>query len=346
MRYRFFAPANCDVEFEVRECEAETTADPDTCSCDVSKYDMEAMAARLDKLEMQLAGSDIGSLESTVNDVLNGVTTMQQCISKMVLPGTDMTTKMPYESTKMEYDTTKMEYPETTKMEYPETTKMEYPETTKMEYPETTKMEYPETTKMEYPETTEMDYETTMKAIETTMMKYETTKMEYPETTMEEETTMMETTMKETTMMETTMADTTMMETTMKETTMMETTMADTTMMATTEEIIPTEVYEMYGYLDEATTGNKCAWGSSRTFKIGFTSLENCVKRCYDDTNCKYATTEKQDYCIGCKVAPSDKADGWYSYKTYQRRRKLTAQEALKVENAALRARLEELTRN
>merc|ERR1712038_1849265 len=187
---------------------------------------------------------------------------------------------------------------------------MEY-DTTKMEYPETTKMEYPETTKMEYPETT--------------MMKYETTKMEYPETTME---------------------DTTMMETTMKETTMMETTMADTTMMATTKEIIPTEVYEMYGYLDEATTGNKCPWGSSRTFKIGFTSLENCVKRCYDDGNCKYATTEKQSYCIGCKVAPTDAADGWYSYKTYQRRRKLTAQEALKIENAALRARLEELTRN
>merc|ERR1712156_114136 len=298
------------VEFEVRECEAETTQDPDTCKCDVSKYDMEAMAARLDKLESQLAGSDIGSLESTVNDVLNGVTTMQQCISKMVLPGTDMTTKMPYETTKMEFDTTKMEYPETT----------------------------------------EMDYETTMKAIETTMMQYETTKMEMPETTMADttmaDTTMMETTMKDTTMMETTMKETTMMETTMADTTMMETTMADTTMMATTEEIIPTEVYEMYGYLDEATTGNKCAWGSSRTFKIGFTSLENCVKRCYDDANCKYATTEKQSYCIGCKVAPTDKADGWYSYKTYQRRRKLTAQEALKIENAALRAKLEELTRN
>jgi hypothetical protein len=308
------------------------------------------MAARLDKLESQLAGSDIGSLESTVNDVLNGVTTMQQCISKMVLPGTDMTTKMPYESTKMEYDTTKMEY---------DTTKMEYPETTKMEY-DTTKKEYDYTTKMEYPETTEMDYETTMKAIETTMMKYDTTKMEYESTKMEYDTTKMEypettkmdydytTKMEypETTKME--YPETTKMEyeTTMKDTTMMETTMADTTMMATTEEIIPTEVYEMYGYLDEATTGNKCAWGSSRAFKIGYTTLENCVKRCYDDTNCKYATTEKQDYCIGCKVAPSDKADGWYSYKTYQRRRKLTAQEALKIENAALRARLEELTRN
>merc|ERR1712117_473683 len=117
------------------ETTAETTQDPDTCKCDVSKYDLDAVLARVEKLEGQLAGSNIGSLESTVNDVLNGVTTMQQCISKMVLPGTDMTTKMPYETTKMEYDTTKMEYPETT----------------------------------------EMDYETTMKAIETTMMQYETT---------------------------------------------------------------------------------------------------------------------------------------------------------------------------
>jgi len=291
---------------------------------------MEAMAARLDKLESQLAGSDIGSLESTVNDVLNGVTTMQQCISKMVLPGTDMTTQMPVETTKMEYDTTKMEYPETTEMDY-ETT-MKAIETTMMQY-ETTKMEMPETTMADTTMADTTMMETTMK--DTTMM----------ETTMKE-TTMMETTVADTTMMETTMADTTMMETTMKETTMMETTMADTTMMATTEEIIPTEVYEMYGYLDEATTGNKCPWGSSRTFKLSFTTLEGCVKRCYDDVNCKYATTEKQSYCIGCKVAPTDKADGWYSYKTYQRRRKLTAQEALKIENAALRARLEELTRN
>merc|ERR1712156_1189756 len=295
------------VEFEVRECEAETTQDPDTCKCDVSKYDMEAMAARLDKLESQLAGSDIGSLESTVNDVLNGVTTMQQCISKMVLPGTDMTTKMPYETTKMDYDTTKMEYPETTMMK--------------------------DTTKMEYPETTEMDYETTMKAIETTMMKYETTMMK--ETTeMMKETTMP---VVKTTTMDPTTADPSMMPTESP---------VDTTMMETTAEvIIPTEAYEMYGFLDE-TVGNKCQMGSDRAFKIGFTSVQGCVKRCYDDPNCKYATTEKSRHCIGCKVAPTDNANGWYAYQTYMRRRKLTAQEALRIENAALRAKLDELMRN
>merc|ERR1712117_722733 len=140
------------------ETTAETTQDPDTCKCDVSKYDLDAVLARVEKLEGQLAGSNIGSLESTVNDVLNGVTTMQQCISKMVLPGTDMTTKMPYETTKMEYDTTKMEYPETTMMK---------------------------DTTMPAVETTEMMKETTM--METTMK--DTTMMD---------TTMMETTMKET----------------------------------------------------------------------------------------------------------------------------------------------------
>merc|ERR1719412_3348169 len=160
---------------------------------------------------------------------------------------------------------------------------------------------------------------------------------------MMKETTMMETTMKATTMM-----DTTMMETTMKETTM-EPTTADPSMMptespvdTTTEVIVPTEAYEMYGFLDE-TVGNKCQMGSDRAFKIGFTSIQGCVKRCYDDPNCKYATTEKSRHCIGCKVAPTDNANGWYAYQTYMRRRKLTAQEALRIENAALRAKLDEL---
>jgi len=198
------------------------------------------------------------------------------------------------------------------------------------------------------------------KAIETTMMKYETTMMK--ETTeMMKETTMpvVETTTEDPTMDPTPspiVATTTMMETTMKETTMEPTTAdpsmmptespVDTTMMETTAEvIIPTEAYEMYGFLDE-TVGNKCQMGSDRAFKIGFTSVQGCVKRCYDDPNCKYATTEKSRHCIGCKVAPTDNANGWYAYQTYMRRRKLTAQEALRIENAALRAKLDELMRN
>jgi len=188
-----------------------------------------------------------------------------------------------------------------------DTTKMSY-DTTKMSY-DTTKMEYPETTKMDYPETTKMTYETTMKAVETTMKKYETT----------------------------------MMDTTKMATTMMETTMAETTALP----IEPTEAYEMYGFLDtNPDHGNKCQHGSARAFKIGFTSLEGCVKRCYDDQYCKYATTEMNSYCIGCKVVPTDNSAGWYSYQTYQRRRQLTQAEALKIENAALRARLDELLRN
>merc|ERR1711988_1370856 len=247
---------------------AETTMDPDTCACDVSKEEVTDLKERLAKVEKLLSGSDIGSLESTVNDVLNGVTTMQQCISKMVLPGTEVT-KAPVDTTKMSYDTTKMSY-------------------------DTTKMEYPETTKMDYPETTKMTYETTMKAVETTMKKYETT-------------------------------------------------MVETTALP----IEPTEAYEMYGFLDtNPDHGNKCQHGSSRAFKIGFTSLEGCVKRCYDDQYCKYATTELNSYCIGCKVVPTDNSAGWYSYQTYQRRRQLTQAEALKIENAALRARLDELLRN
>merc|ERR1719445_2624059 len=132
---------------------------------------------------------------------------------------------------------------------------------------DTTKYSY-DTTKMAY-ETTKMTYETTMKAVETTMMKYDTTMM-----------------------------DTTKMDTTMMETTMMET---------TAEPIVPTEAFEMYGFLDtNPDHGNKCQHGSARSFKIGFTSLEGCVKRCYDDKWCKFATTEKNLYCIGCKVVPTD----------------------------------------
>merc|ERR1711979_146199 len=88
---------------------AETTEDPDTCSCDVSKYDFEDLKERLERVERSLAGSDIGSLESTVNDVLNGVSTMQQCIAKMVLPGMEETTEMPRDTTKMDYETTMMD---------------------------------------------------------------------------------------------------------------------------------------------------------------------------------------------------------------------------------------------
>merc|ERR1711978_237912 len=244
------------------------------------------------------AGSDIGSLESTVNDVLNGVSTMQQCIAKMVLPGMEETTEMPRDTTKMDYETTMMD-------------------------------------------TTKMDYETTMKAIETSMKEYDTTMMK--------DTTMMDTTMpmKDTTMMDTTMMkDTTMMETTMKDTTMMETTMKDTTMMDTT--ITPTEAFEMYGTYYAADL--KCQKGTGdRTFKSSFddfVDVATCVKQCRDDKACVYATTDGKEHCIGCRVMPTESAPGWSVYKSYDARRQLTAQEVLRIENAALRARHDKLMRN
>merc|ERR1712050_630210 len=202
-----------------------------------------------------------------------------------------------------------------------------------MGMPMTTKMDY-DTTKMDY-ETTKMDYETTMKAIETSMKEYDTTMMD---TTMMKDTTMMDTTMpmKDTTMMETTMMkDTTMMETTMKDTTMMETTMKDTTMMDTT--IKTTEAFEMYGTYYAADL--KCQKGTGdRTFKNSFSDfvdVATCVKECRDDKACVYATTDGKEHCIGCRVMPTESAPGWSVYKSYDARRQLTAQEVLRIENAA-----------
>merc|ERR1711978_816602 len=193
-----------------------------------------------------------------------------------------------------------------------------------------------DTTKMPM-DTTKMDYETTMK--DTTMM----------DTTMPmKDTTMMDTTMmKDTTMMDITMMkDTTMMETTMKATTMMETTMKATTMMDTT--ITPTEAFEMYGTYYAADL--KCQKGTGdRTFKNSFedfVDVATCVKQCRDDKACVYATTDGKEHCIGCRVMPTESAPGWSVYKSYDARRQLTAQEVLRIENAALRARHDKLMRN
>merc|ERR1712141_520523 len=234
---------------------------------------------------------------------------------------------------------------------------------------ETTMMD---TTKMPM-DTTKMDYETTMKAIETTMKQYDTTMpmkdttmmdttmmdTTMMDTTMMKDTTMMDTTMpmkdttmmdttmmKDTTMMETTMKATTMMDTTMKATTMMDTTMPATTMMDTT--IRPTSAFEMYGTFYAANL--KCQSGTgARTFKNSFSDfvdVPTCVKTCRDDPNCKYATTDGTTHCIGCREVPTAAAPGWSVYKAYDARRQLTAQEVMRIENAALRARLDELMRN
>merc|ERR1719219_841265 len=160
------------------------------------------------------------------------------------------------------------------------------------------------------------------------------------DTTMMKDTTKMDTTMP---MKDTTMKDTTMMETTMKDTTMMETTMKATTMMDTT--ITPTEAFEMYGTYYAADL--KCQKGTGdRTFKNSFedfVDVATCVKQCRDDKACVYATTDGKEHCIGCRVMPTESAPGWSVYKSYDARRQLTAQEVLRIENAALRARLDKL---
>merc|ERR1711978_303700 len=144
------------------------------------------------------------------------------------------------------------------------------------------------------------------------------------------------------------MTDTTKMdyETTMKaiETSMKE---YDTTMMKDTT-MTPTEAFEMYGTYYAADL--KCQKGTGdRTFKNSFddfVDVATCVKQCRDDKACVYATTDGKEHCIGCRVMPTESAPGWSVYKSYDARRQLTAQEVLRIENAALRARHDKLMRN
>merc|ERR1712117_65778 len=203
-------------------------------------------------------------------------------------------------------ETTRMGRPETTKMDYPETTKKMRPETTKMDYPETTKKDYPETTRPARPETTKYDYESTMERIRTTMGGPEPTRPERPEPTGMPE--------------------------------RPETTKKMDYPETTGDVMEPTETWERFGRLD--STGYKCAMGAARTFKLKFASLEGCIKRCANDDQCNYATTELKNHCIGCKDKPTVRGNGWFSYEAFGSRRQLTQTEALKVEAASLRAEL------
>merc|ERR1712156_189953 len=251
---------------------------------------------------------------------------------------------MPYETTRRGYESTRREYPETTRRDYPETTRMGRPETTKMDYPETTRKMRPETTKMDYPETTRMGRpETTKKDYpETTRMgRPETTKMDYPETTRpaRPETTKYdyESTMER---IRTTMDVGPTRPERPEPTGMPE--RPETTKMdypETTGDVMqPTELWERFGRLD--SEGYKCGMGGARAFKIGFSTLEGCISRCAGDSRCNYATTEKKNYCIGCKDKPTVPGKGWFSYEVFGPRRQLTQTEALKVEAASLRAEL------
>merc|ERR1712141_578736 len=138
-----------------------------------------------------------------------------------------------------------------------------------------------------------------------------------------------------------------------KDTTMMPTdreTMAPTdreTMAPTDRETsAPTEGWETFAELwvdweAQPMENNKCSTNSNdRSFKLAYTNLDNCLKRCNNDDTCVYATTEKELHCIGCKVL-NRRSDGWYAYKTMGKaRRELSEIEQLRAENAALKAEL------
>jgi len=137
--------------------------------------------------------------------------------------------------------------------------------------------------------------------------------------------------------------ETSRMRTTVMETT---TTMETTTKMPT---LFPTarmtEKWEtMAKLMDEGN--NKCSTGAdARAFRLTYTSLDNCVDRCYADERCMYASTDEVQWCIGC-IQLDRASDGWSAYEMLRGRRQLSEVEQLRRENAALKAELARVRRN
>jgi len=118
----------------------------------------------------------------------------------------------------------------------------------------------------------------------------------------------------------------------------------------------PTEYWQTLGTLMEYGQNNKCSTSSTdRAFRLTFTSLENCLQRCSDDSRCRYASTNfmsesSNKYCIGC-INLTQKADDWYAYEMKTRRqlsgvKQLSEVERLRAENARLQAELDAVRRN
>merc|ERR1719499_2938260 len=120
------------------------------------------------------------------------------------------------------------------------------------------------------------------------------------------------------------------------------------TMMSASPTMKPTEKWEQWAF--ELKEGNnKCGTSpSQRSFRLTFTSLDNCIDRCHQDSSCMYASTNGNSdaankFCIGCKTLNS--FDDTYQVFEMIRsnRRQLSEVELLRAENAALRAQLEQL---
>jgi len=106
----------------------------------------------------------------------------------------------------------------------------------------------------------------------------------------------------------------------------------------------PTAKWEMYGVMLEGGN-NKCSTSSDdRSFRLDFTSLENCLYRCMTDDRCNFASTNHMTddanlFCIGC-INLNRAGDGWTAYEIHDSRRRLSEVEQLRRENAALKAEL------
>jgi len=73
----------------------------------------------------------------------------------------------------------------------------------------------------------------------------------------------------------------------------------------------------------------KCDIGENRTFKLDFTSVENCAQRCAADNDCDHFATDLHHFCIGCKGMPSSEGTGFHTYRMSSTRRQLSVDEEL-----------------
>jgi len=130
----------------------------------------------------------------------------------------------------------------------------------------------------------------------------------------------------------------------MRSTTTTTTTMEPTKMPSPYPTMRMTEKWETMARMVEGH--NKCGTGNTqRAFRLSFTSLDNCVDRCYGDSRCNFASTDMASYCIGCIVLDRT-SDGWSAYEMMRGRRQLSEVETLRRENAALKAELAKVRRN
>merc|ERR1712156_1320091 len=108
----------------------------------------------------------------------------------------------------------------------------------------------------------------------------------------------------------------------------------------TTEYVEPTATTERPAFLF-VEMDTKCPMGAERSFKLNYNGEDNCAARCEADEGCMYFSIDAAEtLCIGCDVAPTDAGAGWTTYEVNSGRRALSELEALRIENARLRAHL------